>query len=291
MTGWSHILAVSRLADLANFTNRQTDAQEYYTLAKQLKAVYHKTYFSEADGYYKGGSQTAQVLPLYLGLTPPGPALDSTLQQLRQSLASRHNTTSSGIVGTAYLLQVLHAHDPVLALEIATQTTKPSWGYMVKMGPGTFWESWTDSTNSHNHPALGATISRYLYQLAGFSSLDATAWLTGVVQIRPSPPVVFLLGSANATVSTVHGPMTVAWTASEGNMRLRANIPIGLEGEVHLPAPNKLDCQVVDPAGQTLWSAAGWAAPKVTLHTDHADGGRTASVRVKGGEHIFALQC
>merc|ERR1712181_136298 len=78
------------------------------------------------------------------------------------------NLTTSGIIGGAYMLQTLaKIGRGDLALEIATATAKPSWGYMVLQGPGTIWETWDDSSNSHNHPALCASIGEYLYELAG----------------------------------------------------------------------------------------------------------------------------
>ena len=33
--------------------------------------------------------------------------------------------------------------------------------------PEQIWETWTDTSNSHNHPALSADIGVYLYSLAG----------------------------------------------------------------------------------------------------------------------------
>jgi hypothetical protein len=47
---------------------------------------------------------------------------------------------------------------------------------MVLTGPGTIWETWTDTSNSHNHPALSADIGVYLYTLAG---VDPSQWGQG----------------------------------------------------------------------------------------------------------------
>ena len=63
---------------------------------------------------------------------------------------------------------------------------------MVAQGPGTIWETWDDSSNSHNHPALAASIGVYLYAAAGLeqhnenvsNELDGVYRRRGVVPWR-----------------------------------------------------------------------------------------------------------
>jgi len=66
-------------------------------------------------------------------------------------------------LGTGYILPILSDygyHD--LAYEVASQTTYPSWGYMVEKGATSIWELWNSDTeppdqmNSRNHFALGS---------------------------------------------------------------------------------------------------------------------------------------
>ena len=64
VTGWSHILGVARMVDLANLTQNHADAARYATYLAELKQTYHAVYFDPTTGVYKGGSQTAQLLPL-----------------------------------------------------------------------------------------------------------------------------------------------------------------------------------------------------------------------------------
>eukprot|EP00038_Savillea_parva_P015483 m.14055 g.14055 ORF g.14055 m.14055 type:complete len:1286 (-) comp3115_c0_seq1:253-4110(-) len=306
VTGWGHILGVSHLVDLANLTGRANDAAMYGALLTELKMRYHKAYFDATKGYYAGGSQTAQVLPLLLDIPPDGATTASTVAQLVRSLAARANTTSSGIVGTAYLLQVLHAHAPELAFAIASSTTAPSWGHMVNVGPGTIWESWTDSTNSHNHPALGATVSKYLYQIAGFDGIDdASVWRTGIIRLRPPPRVAHRVGSANATLRTVHGPVGVHWVAGDaGTMDITTHVPIGLSADVHVGETLGPRCEVTSGDGTVrLWPPArdgdavqrcGPESPsclRVFSDTSHRDGIATVVVRVPSGTHTFRQSC
>ena len=84
---------------------------------------------------------------------------------LAKNIRALGNHTNVGIVGARFLLEVLvqHGHE-VLAFALATQTSCPSWGYMVEGAgkpfkshetPGTLWETWPDlhaTGVSKNHP-------------------------------------------------------------------------------------------------------------------------------------------
>ena len=81
VTGWSHILGVQRMVDLANLTSNIKDAAYYATYLATLKTKYHDVFYDAVKGCYKGGSQTAQILPLYLDITPPS-AVPSVVKAL-----------------------------------------------------------------------------------------------------------------------------------------------------------------------------------------------------------------
>ncbi|CAE8647962.1 unnamed protein product [Polarella glacialis] len=151
VTGWSHLLGMSRLVDVANNTGRTQEAVRYQTKLATLKAQYHKQYFNTTAGNY-GPSQTANLLPLFLDI-PPAEVRASVARAFLENLNAHGNLATSGIVGTAFMLQVLsQLGEHELALQIASATSKPSWGYMVQQGPGTIWETWDDSSNSPQPP-------------------------------------------------------------------------------------------------------------------------------------------
>jgi hypothetical protein len=110
---------------------------------------------------------------------------------------------------------------------------------MVLQGPGTIWESWTDTTNSHNHPALSATIAQYLHTLAGIE-LTPDVWTDGApVRIRVDPGVAFELGSAEISVQTRAGRIAAKWSADKitNTVSMDIDIPHGITAKVHLPRP------------------------------------------------------
>ena len=81
---------------------------------------------------------------------------------------------TSGIIGTKYIMELLTSQgNSDLAYDIASQTTYPSWGYMIENGATTLWELWQlragPSMNSHNHPMFGSVGSWFYKALAGIS--------------------------------------------------------------------------------------------------------------------------
>ena len=84
---------------------------------------------------------------------------------------------SIGIVGTKYLLPALSDNGYFdLALTIASQTTSPSWGWMVVQQATTLWESWLGSqfhgVSSRNHIMFGGQGPWYYQSIAGINMAD-----------------------------------------------------------------------------------------------------------------------
>ena len=56
------------LAQVAAEIGNAGDAARFSLLATNIGLAFNNAYFSSTNGYYATGSQTAQALPLYLGL-------------------------------------------------------------------------------------------------------------------------------------------------------------------------------------------------------------------------------
>ena len=86
-------------------------------------------------------------------------------------------------------------------------------GFMVQKGPGTIWESWTDSTNSHNHPALSADIGVFLYTLAG---VQPSTWgkhgTDRVITFSLDPKTSYLVNAASVYVGSTGGRAAFSWS-------------------------------------------------------------------------------
>jgi alpha-L-rhamnosidase len=126
---------------------------------------------------------------------------------------------------------------PDVAWTIATQTTRPSWGYMLSKGATTIWERWDCDTRDPgmNSEALlmqAGNMDAWLYQtLAGIRPA-----VPGFKKIIIKPEVVGDLTWVKAHYDSVHGRISSEWHQSAGRFDLRVTIPANTTAEVYVPA-------------------------------------------------------
>lgn len=268
-------------AKAAEILGKTAEAAKYHALADQIKTAFNKRFYHPDSGDYGNGSQTANILPLFAGIAPEH---NHAMGRLRDNIVYGHNThLSAGIVGTKYLFPLLtRTGNAELGYELATQTSYPSWGYMVEHGATTLWELWQDkagdSMNSHNHPMF-ASIGAWFYEsLAGINFDEKNP---GYKQIRIQPQIVGDLNWVSATIDTAHGPVTSNWSRSGGTLRMEVTIPIGSTAEVYIPKPRWDEMTVVE-SGKTVWKE-GRPAEGVAAH----DSDDAIVFEVGSGTYVF----
>lgn len=238
-----YYLCAMRLAGMAGLIGRPEDAREYSRLAEKIAEAYHATHYDRQAKAYQGGTQTANLLPLAFGITPPADRED-VLESIVSDIEMRHGHLSTGFLGTAYLLPTLAAMGRIdIAWRLLTQRSRPSWGYMIEHGATTMWELWDGDTadppmNSHNHFALGA-VGQWLYETVAGLGIDESHPGFGRFVIEPMPAVD--LNWARAEYECPAGLIRIAWRAYDdgGRFILKATIPANTRAEVRLPWPEK----------------------------------------------------
>ena len=241
VTSMTQIQAVSHLVDMAEYLGKHADAKAYNRTLLSLKAAYHRTYWDLSCRCYKSGSQTANLMPLILNIPPSDLETKMAAKAFVENVEKAKNATNSGLVGASFVLQALvSAGRGDIALSMAMREDEPSWGYMVKKGPGTIWETWNDQSNSHNHPMFTASIGPYLYSIVG---IDPSTWsipshwrrLRGngtinlnkhvTMHVTPDVHAVQILKAAHGRIETRCGPVKVAWKMEEKIFHMNATIP------------------------------------------------------------------
>jgi len=250
---------VNILADMAKILGKDQDARTYTGLADAIRAAFHKEYFDPKTNSYANGTQTANALPLFLDLAPAS-VRGAVWGNLFDNIVYKNNShLTTGIIGTKYIMELLsRMNTSDLAYDIATQTTYPSWGYMIENGATTLWELWQlrqgPSMNSHNHPMFGS-VGSWLYKaLAGINMAPGSV---GFEKIRVAPQMVRDLRYAAGSVRTVRGVVSSSWSRDEQSVRLEVTIPVGSEAEALLPKFNLRNI-VITEGGQVLWDGQGF---------------------------------
>ncbi len=228
------VLILTKIAKSLGYT---AEIKTYKELAEKIKKAFHKKYFDPGSGTYANGTQTANILPLFLELTPETDR-GSVFHNLRNDIVYKNNThLTTGIIGTKYLMEVLSEFNSTdLAYELATQTTYPSWGFMIVNGATTLWELWQYKTgpsmNSHNHPMLGS-VGAWLYRaLAGINQKEDTV---GFRNIIVQPQIVRDLRYAAGSIFTPLGTISCSWKKEDRKIDLEVTIPVNTVAEVLIP--------------------------------------------------------
>ena len=246
------------MARFATLLQKPEDAQRFTVLAGQLKTALNEKFYDREKGYYGNGSQTACVLPLAFDLVP-----ESERQRVFHHLVEKIEVETkghlgTGLVGGQWLNRVLtEGGRPDLVYRFATNTTYPSWGYMIEKGATTVWELWNGNTadpamNSGNHVMLVGDFVIWLYEdLAGIKSDPAQP---GFKHILMKPHPVGDLKFVKATFDSPYGLIRSAWEQADKTFEWQITLPPNTTATVYVPA---LDVKTVTESDQPATQAAG----------------------------------
>lgn len=245
------VLILMKTAETLGFT---AEAKTYKELAEKISEAFHKKYFDPGTKNYAAGTQTANILPLFLDLVPDSER-GSVFHNLRSDIVYKNNThLTTGIIGTKYLMEVLSKHNSGdLAYELASQTTYPSWGYMIAKGATTLWELWQYKTgpsmNSHNHPMFGS-VGAWMYR--ALIGIDQKEGSVGFRSILIQPQIVRDLRYAAGSVFSPRGMIICSWKREPRKVDLKVTIPVNAEAEIRLPKL-KLENIILKESGKQIF--------------------------------------
>jgi alpha-L-rhamnosidase len=220
------------VAKSAALLGNKTDALKYEKLAEQIKASFNRQFLNPLTGLYAKDSQTAQSLPLTLGLVP-SEAKAKVLNQLVNSIeGSRNGHISAGMVGSLYLFHALtESNRDDLAYEMLTKEEYPGWLHMINSGATSLWEAW-NGEGSYNHPTMGC-VGFWLYQgLAGIRP-DSTG--PGYKRFIIKPSIVGDLTWVKAHYDSIHGRIESSWKRAGDKLELLITVPVNTQATVFIP--------------------------------------------------------
>ena len=224
----------------ATLLGKTEDAQRFRTLADTLKAAFNQKFFRPDQGYYDNGSQTSCVLPLAFGLVPDGQRERVFAHLVEKITTESKGHIGTGLIGGQWLMRTLTANGRAdLAYAIATQTTYPSWGYMVDKGATTVWELWNGDTadpamNSGNHVMLIGDLAIWLYEsLAGIKADPDQPGFKHII-MRPEP--VEGLTYVRATHRSPYGLIGSDWEKKDGAFHWHVTVPANASATLYVPA-------------------------------------------------------
>lgn len=235
-------------------------------------------------------AQTAQLLPLQAGIVPDNKRSEVIRGLLYNIADLRAGHVGAGIVGTRYLFDVLtELGQGELAYKVATQTTYPSWGYMLREGATTLWERWEyldgSGMNTHNQAMFG-TIGAWFYKALAGLSPDADR--PGFAHVVVKPHLLGDLQWAGATIRTPRGAVSSAWRRDAQRIRLEVEAPVNSTASVFVPKPAP-GPTIVREGGAVIWNGKRFAAGPEGV-TAASDAGDWVEVSVGSGRYAFTAE-
>lgn len=264
------------MVEITKLTGHTEDGQKFKDAAKSIYHAFNRKFYNKRKNCYETSvwkkygknrtrfRQTSQLVSLYFGLVPEA-YKESVVKALADDIEAKNDHLDTGCVGTRAILPVLTEYGCLeTAYKILTNTTYPSWGYMISQGSDTLWEMWENTARSHNHYFLG-TYDGWLYRcLAGITDVS-----NGYETFSVKPCFPEKLTYVRCTQNTVRGDVKVSWKKdADKRTTLSVTVPFGAEATVYLPCNNgseillngeklKLSsCAVIKPTGDKQSYAA-----------------------------------
>lgn len=227
------------LSDMAQAIDRKEDANHYKRLSEEIYTAFNREYWDEAAGGYASDNQASNSFALYLGLADEK-KVPRVLSNLVNDVKKRGYHLTTGNLCTKYLLEVLTENGYAeVAYKIATQTTYPSWGFMLANGATTLWERWEyltgDAMNSHNHPMMGSVGSWFYKYVLG---IVPDFGYPGFERFTIKPYLMKELTSAEGKLETVKGTIQVSYRKQGNRFVMAVTVPANSTALLHLPARN-----------------------------------------------------
>lgn len=210
---------------IAELLDKHRDVAGYRDLASAETAAFNARFWDAQHGWYDRGSQTANAMPLALGVVPQERRA-AVLAHVVEDIHAHDDHTTSGEVGYPYLLRALHESgrdDVVMAMLM--RKDPPSYGGQLAAGATALTESWdANPKNSQDHFMLGGA-EEWLYRVLGGIDLDLSRsavdqWLT----IRPA--VVNSVNEVRTSYRSVLGNITVERREAGAMMDFDITVPV-----------------------------------------------------------------
>ena len=239
------------------------------------KAFQQRFYHPQAHEYEKG-SQTADAMPLVVGLTPPADR-PAVLASLVADIRAHGNHVTAGDVGFHYVVDALMDNGASdVMLNMLLRTDSPSYGYQLAQGATALTEAWNARHGSSQDHLMLGDAEEWFY--AGMMGLHLDLSRPAPEQIVIDPAMLRRINSAQVVYQSVKGAISVAWRHLPGQTRLDVSIPANARAVVRLPKA----------AGSTLLESGHPAAEAAGVTLLKSESG-SVDLEIGSGQYRFSI--
>jgi hypothetical protein len=195
------------LEKTAAVLGRNEESQAYAEQAARVHEIFNARFLDVAQHRYDKGSQTAQAMPLALGMVPKDER-KAVLDALVNDIRAHQNHTTSGEVGFHYEVDaLLEGGRSDVLLDMLERTDAPSYGYILAQGATSLTEGW-DGGHSQDHFMLGSA-EEWFYR--GLGGINVDLELQGASRLILHPAVVGNIMWVRAHYRSALGEIESEW--------------------------------------------------------------------------------
>lgn len=261
----------------ARLLGKPAEEAHYQQLAGAVGQAFHRTFFKPDQGSYDRNSQTANAMPLVLGLVEQE-RREAVLTHLVEQIRADGSRVTAGDIGFGYLVRALcDGGKGDVLFHLVCQTNGPGYAEQLRRGATTLTEAWdANPASSQNHCMLGHA-GEWLYRgLAGLVP-DPAQPAFKHFQIRPQ--LVGDLTWVKASHDSLRGRIVSEWKIAGKRLELQVAVPPNSSATVYLPAP---DLQRIQESQRPVRQARGVRAVRME------DG--CAVLEIGSGEYWFTAE-
>jgi hypothetical protein len=275
----AHILDLA--ANVADALGDAPGAASFRASHANISAATNAAFLRNESGaiFYLDRLQTHQVMPLLGGVVPPAlvPSVMATLEDA--ILVASRGHLDTGLTGTWAMAKLfVGAGRDDLLHAMATQTTAPSYGWLLSRGFTTWPEDWAGSAGgSRMHGCLSGFGLWFSEGLLGVRPAREAPGMR-LVEVRPAYGVGGLASAAGSSY-TPYGAIENSWAWAPGAVTHSLSVPVNVAVLLWLPSA---DATKVSEGGRPAVSSPGVAFVR-------ADGNASSVWRLGSGRFEFVV--
>lgn len=223
-----YIYCLQLMEKAAQMVGHEHDRKRFAARCEYVVDEFNRHFYRPDSLSYASGSQAANALPLFLGIT--GKNHDAVLQTLLNDISAHGNRLTTGDVGNRYLFRTLaDTGNSQLLYTMLNHNETPGYGFQLKYGATTLTEQWDPRNGtSWNHFMMGQ-IDEWLFRtLAGIRQQEGTV---GMRHLLISPTLVGDIKYVRAKTASLYGEISVDCSRE----KTVVEIPVGCDAKIVLP--------------------------------------------------------
>ena len=221
-----------RLSAYAGLLGKDALSAQYAANAKRICDKFNAAFLDRETGWYAKNSQTAQALPLFLGMVPTE-MKEKVEKCLLEAIEWNDGHISAGFIGANPVLEYLSRNGYMdLVFKMVAQPESPGWLHMVKDANSTMGENLNVKGYGSGHHPYGAHIGFWLFKYLGGILAEKPGFQEFIIE----PAFVREMDYITVKTKSLYGEIVSSWKREGEQINLDLVVPGNTYATLYLPS-------------------------------------------------------